>query len=639
MPLLLLAQKPYFNKVKWYTSFEAVSLAPLISGVCRTFIHHEHLKNNAIVKRHGRGRFIAIMDAGTPDGTYYKVSITLKRVQSFIFDVPRLKAMLGANALIGETLRHKLTELASKTKYKDHLYKPTWPSALPCSFEGDPLADCLPVDSSDLDDPKKLFEGGIVSRDGGHFEALFSDLTVAREFSDSAIEKIAEQLPGVMFDVTINGTKAMHESGSETAVLDLPVFQVCQATGHSAAAESHTYSGGAEDETRYVAASVKHRFDHGTKFYSGNTKDIIGLLSKKLYPDYWRRPVDLADLAAGDYIALIHADGNGIGNRSGASGNASLEEEAEIQAFFHSMRVAVRNSLVTAIEKTFEKPKNVSKEDKPVRPYEILMLGGDDLVLVCRANLALQFANHYAAALEATRLSDHKPLDVAIGVAITKHNFPISRVNKIAEALQDSAKRLSRGRMDGKSVIDWQVINQSWFDDVGCSRKQSELVTYETAGHTETLVLSQRPVTTDDLTGLIKSADKLGDLIKQAKATGERPRNAGNLNDSLATADASRSGSGRSPLKGLRAACTEGRLAAEMAYCKLEAATRKALGGPLWTDPMQPPNASSTNPPGKAPTEPTSEKPRIYTTRALDTIDIHEISRLGSGSRDEVSRA
>ena len=40
-----------------------------------------------------------------------KLEISLKRVQTFIFEVPRLKAMLGANALVGQTMRHDVPAL------------------------------------------------------------------------------------------------------------------------------------------------------------------------------------------------------------------------------------------------------------------------------------------------------------------------------------------------------------------------------------------------------------------------------------------------------------------------------------------------------------------------------------------------
>ena len=41
----------------------------------------------------------------------HKLKISLKRVQTFIFEVPKLKAMLGANAMLGETMRNVLAEL------------------------------------------------------------------------------------------------------------------------------------------------------------------------------------------------------------------------------------------------------------------------------------------------------------------------------------------------------------------------------------------------------------------------------------------------------------------------------------------------------------------------------------------------
>ena len=41
-----------------------------------------------------------------------RVHIELSRVQTWLFAVPRLRAMVGANALLGETLRAALPTLA-----------------------------------------------------------------------------------------------------------------------------------------------------------------------------------------------------------------------------------------------------------------------------------------------------------------------------------------------------------------------------------------------------------------------------------------------------------------------------------------------------------------------------------------------
>jgi hypothetical protein len=44
-----------------------------------------------------------------------RVHIELQRVQTWLFAVPRLRAMVGANALLGETLRVVLPKLARET--------------------------------------------------------------------------------------------------------------------------------------------------------------------------------------------------------------------------------------------------------------------------------------------------------------------------------------------------------------------------------------------------------------------------------------------------------------------------------------------------------------------------------------------
>jgi hypothetical protein len=44
----------------------------------------------------------------------YQVRIEFQRVQAFLFAVPRLRDMVGANVLLGETIRVTLPEIARK---------------------------------------------------------------------------------------------------------------------------------------------------------------------------------------------------------------------------------------------------------------------------------------------------------------------------------------------------------------------------------------------------------------------------------------------------------------------------------------------------------------------------------------------
>lgn len=528
----------------------------------------------------------------------YTLEISLKRVQTFIFDVPRLKAMLGANALVGQVLRHELPRLLG-----DRGQRLDWPEELGLTDgDKDPLNSA--DDPADRDDPRALYARGILARDGGHFIVAFPTEAQAEEFRREAEAVLAEHLPGVLFDAEIQPFPKPRDkpvgkprAPRETHLFDLPVLQICQETGREPAAERRQKDG----KEIWRAASVGHREQWGDKFYRGKTRDLISLLRRPLYPDrLGKAPDDLAQLAAGDYVALIHADGNRIGQRfkewrERCADSDPLVREAHGEAFYHGMRLAVRRALIGALEDTFP-------ETYATHPYAILMLGGDDLLAICRADRALKLAQTYAARLRECSLSDGSPLDVAIGVAIAKKTYPLHRLHELAESLAGSAKRLYRslGRGERCSVIDWQVVTQSWFEGVAEARRRSERVRYHVGDTTETLLLTGRPYRADDagLTALLAAADKLD-------------------------ADAE---TARSPLRALRAACEQGRLAGELAFHRLPENVRATLA---W------PGASA----GESPLCPLwkplgGEADGLHLTRALDIVGIREIGRLGKKRHD-----
>lgn len=544
-----------------------------------------------------------------------KLEISLKRVQTFIFDVPRLKAMLGANTLIGQALRHELPKLLG-----DRGLPLEWTASNAFQGPADPLN--IAAEPADRDDPAMLYRRGILARDGGHFIATFSDREQAEDFLRLAEEKLAELLPGVLFEAELSPGERPVAKPREVQHFDLPVLQVCQETGQEPAAVSKSDDG----VKLYRARSVSHRLEWGEKFYAGReTRDIISLMRDALYPpDKSKRAEDLAKLAAGGYLALIHADGNGIGQRyKGFQTDRSIGEkstamdvidvprEAHGEAFFHSMRVVVRRAIVDALAKTFT-------ESYDIRPYEVLMLGGDDLLLVCRADRALDLACNYAAELEKYRLADGKPLHVAIGVAIAQDAYPLHRLHELAEALAGSAKRLYRSLRDDSakhglapesatddqgghlqvlgSVIDWQVVTQSWFAGVADARRQSERVTYGVESGTETLLLTGRPYLTsgnEGLTALLAAARHLDGGDQAA----------------------------RSPLRALRGACEKGRLAGEMAFARLPEDVRRQLG---WRRGSKSTLWDTREVGGQV----------YHLTRALDIVGIRDISRLGRNRHD-----
>ena len=412
------------------------------------------------------------------------VHIELQRVQTWLFAVPRLRAMVGANALLGETLRVALPNLARETGHGWMLApcNETYPAADP----NDPLKD--------HDDPAADAKDGILSRDGGHFEALFA--SGAEVFAEEAGRLLRSNLPGLRFRISIDGnllTKSQTHLSTE-----LPVLAPCEWTGRDLASAIVVQG----DELPAVSLDVARRHEAARRTEDGTAVDVASLLSDKTKLEALNRAQELKDLVGNGYLALIHADGNGVGSGAGKT-------DSERATFFHRNRVLLRRAVKKAIDSHCP--------DTGQSPLIPLMIGGDDLLLVARAEIALPFIVTLCEELDATQKdSSGFKLTLGVGVVIAKHTIPIHRLHEVAEQLAGSAKRRFRGFKNGdakRSVVDWAVYSTAWVDDPVEVRRRDWL----RGSGSELRMLSQRPVDalgegTDSLQGLVNRVEKLKHL-------------------------------------------------------------------------------------------------------------------------------
>jgi hypothetical protein len=143
------------------------------------------------------------------------------------------------------------------------------------------------------------------------------------------------------------------------------------------------------------------------------------------------------------------------------------------------------------------------------------MLGGDDLLLLCRAEIALPFVVTLCQELDALQKDGNAfKLTLGVGVVIAKHTIPIHRLYEVVEQLAGSAKRRFRGLKDAgeksRSVVDWAVYSTAWVDDPDVVRRRDWL----RGSEGELRALSQRPVDVlgqglDSLQGLVRGAEQL----------------------------------------------------------------------------------------------------------------------------------
>jgi len=445
------------------------------------------------------------------------VHLEIKRIQSYLFSVPKLKAMVGANVILGETTMGT----------KDDLEKDNHPEKLENMVQLAVANGGLSPVSSISEETKKLFsdsdleddspiefaEKGIVSRHGGHFSAFFTSKEKAEEFESAARMMIAEKLPGAMVKCDIFDEKQMKEKLVERkrsdeekqgeskgpkykndnpafvqALAEIPQFALCEGSGNEPASE------------KKMSASYISKEEKAGEFYSGKTNDIVGMLYKKdsKIPKGHEYKYSFEDIADNKYLAVIHADGNNMGKLSsdwarenlkkhnniedGKVLNIFIENELKREAFFYSMRKATRRAIRSSIKAIFH--------TVPER-YRLFMAGGDDLLLVCEAKYAMPFIKSYAEEIKQNKLISGEDLSIGAGIVIAHHNVPIYQLHALAEELASNAKKRNKHLEKDDSVVDWIVSSESYIGNLDEYRKRN--IKHEAKLTKETVYMTMKP--------------------------------------------------------------------------------------------------------------------------------------------------
>lgn len=237
---------------------------------------------------------------------------------------------------------------------------------------------------------------------------------------------------------------------------------------------------------------------------------------------------DLAAVSRPDnYIGFLYADGNGLGDRL-----QKARTEPEYRQFSQRVSVSLRAALWLALQRHFPAPRN------GLTPFEVIALGGDDLILLTVADQAVPLAitlsrlfQHISAGLsgleaEAMSLdgalavgkatltepdptSERDPLTLSIGVVLSHPGQPILNLEKRGRELLKSAK-LAYGL---EPALDFHVVTSPTLRNLTDIRREEYVV--------EQARLTARPLRIDE-------ADCLLESIAAFKSGGERealPRN------------------------------------------------------------------------------------------------------------------
>ncbi len=427
----------------------------------------------------------------------YHLKLDVKRVQDYIFQVPKLKNMLGANSRIGE------------------LFKVDLPGIMP---EQESLFDpIIKADDSLSEDLQINFQRNIISSSGGHFEAVFTNKSLLNEFALKVQRIMHNELPDLEYSINyrsfnISDTldsfpkemKPIALQDKREILYDSPLFRLCEQDGTSVATTEIK-----DDRTMYIGDKTNLLRKQADKFYNMKAEDAISEVYNKLRISGLTLAQDIKTLAnrgiskKDNMVAYIKIDGNGTGNRFrkhhdklNAGKLEILTAFVEMEKFWENNRATIRQALYEAL--IHYCPTEINGK----LPFLLLMLGGDDLFLVCIPEIALDLSLSMA-----TKLNETNP--ISVGIAFVKESYPISLANSLAESCLECAKQKS-SMIDSKtSCIDWHVHFDSVYQSISEIRRNSYMLEYEDSNGKVTEFLTKRPYFHVDMKPLLDEIKKM----------------------------------------------------------------------------------------------------------------------------------
>lgn len=186
------------------------------------------------------------------------------------------------------------------------------------------------------------------------------------------------------------------------------------------------------------------------------------------------------------WIAVVHADGNGLGQ-------IFTRFEDRVRGKDFRTYVETLRDFSCALEECTERAfrealqafsgQGGAADGLPVVP---LILGGDDLTVICPADGALRFTQAFLAAFENETAQDDvcrkvtgwDRVTMAAGVAIVKPHFPFHLAYRLAEQLLAATKRAAKGAArdvgvtPAPSALDFHVLRDASGADLAAIRNR-----------------------------------------------------------------------------------------------------------------------------------------------------------------------
>lgn len=204
------------------------------------------------------------------------------------------------------------------------------------------------------------------------------------------------------------------------------------------------------------------------------------------------------------YIGFLYSDGNNIGERL-----KQPESAEQFRVFADKLDCLIQKT----VNDVFAKYPLRHGGGGQLRPYEQLLVGGDDLMLVTAGDIALSAALEITAAFEqdspgalrAADLSDDEPLTLGTAVVLAHASFPMAACHSLADQLLRRAKQRCAEEKYRTGALDFMAVTAAGSSDLNTVREEvltQESFVFPHGGRK--IRLTQRPYTLSQARTLLR---------------------------------------------------------------------------------------------------------------------------------------
>lgn len=361
----------------------------------------------------------------------------IRGIQNYIFRTNRVKEIIGASNIVQdlfETILKESVDSVLKKESDPERYRINWRQYTECRFEKEETVQM-----------EVIYAGGgntlILYRTRALCRAInrkLSRLILEKTYSLGLAVAVTEKTKDYMQDYRklqrqLSNIKRKMAPSNLTG--NFPVTRQEDSTGYPLSASYWETYGGRERKCS-VSREVLYKLCYSTEEEKKKFDDMV------------------TEKGRDSMLAVVHIDGNNLGNRIG-----NLMKEKGAEGYEEAIRCSrtISNCISRAFEGVYERMIEWAEQwakKHPKRPIRSsirkIVSAGDDMTFVCNASLALDMTAYFLKEIakevlyqeEGTKLNQEiYGLSACAGIAYFQSHFPFADAYRVAEACCSNAKK------------------------------------------------------------------------------------------------------------------------------------------------------------------------------------------------------